>query len=95
MTYVPKPIDTSHVVVPERLLNAIEGIAENTHEVWSQGRIAEGWSYGPQRDEAKREHPSLVPYAKLPEAEKQIDRATALQAIKVALALGFRIECPA
>ena len=44
--YIPKPVDTSHIVLSEELEALTEQIAENVHEVWSQGRIAEGWTYG-------------------------------------------------
>lgn len=69
-----------------------EQLAENAHEVWAQRRMAEGWRYGPQRDEVKKEHPSLVPYENLPESEKEYDRSTAIEMLKVLFALGYRIE---
>ena len=55
--YEPKPIDTSEVVLPEQLLELTEEIAKNVHEVWSAGRIAEGWKYGPFKDSIKKETP--------------------------------------
>ena len=45
-TYKPNPIDTSHVVLPEDLMQLMEQIAENVHENWAAGRMAEGWVYG-------------------------------------------------
>lgn len=48
--YEPKPIDTSDVVLPAELLALTEKIAENVHEVWAAGRIAEGWTYGEKKD---------------------------------------------
>ena len=54
--------------------------------------MAEGWRPGPRRDDAKKEHPSLVPYKDLPEGEKEYDRSTALETLKVLLALGYRVE---
>ena len=44
--YEPKPIDTSDVILPEDLLELIEKIAENVHNVWAKGRIEEGCKYG-------------------------------------------------
>jgi hypothetical protein len=55
-------------------------------------RLAEGWNYGPHRDDERKLHPGLVVYAELPEAEKEYDRATAVQALKAVVALGYRIE---
>ena len=90
--YRPAPIDLSDIVLPDSLLELTEAIAENTHEVWSQSRLSEGWTYGPRRDDAKLKHPDLIPYADLPEIEKEYDRATAMNAIKLIVKLGYRIE---
>ena len=90
--YQPKPIDTSDVIVPEELLSLVEDIAKNVHEVWAKNRIKEGWTYGEQRDSIKKTTPCLVPYEELPENEKEYDRQTALETIKLAIKLGFKIE---
>lgn len=90
--YNPKPIDTGMIELPEELLELTERIAENVHDIWAKGRIAEGWSYGPQRDDKKKETPCLVPYGELPEGEKEYDRNTALETLKLIMALGYRIE---
>ena len=39
--------------------------------------MSQGWTWGPLRDDASKEHPCLVPYAELPEIEKEYDRSTA------------------
>lgn len=90
--YKPNPIDTSNVNLPEDLLELAEKIAENVHENWSQGRIADGWVYGAARDDVKKTTPCLVPYSELSEEEKEYDRNTALQTLKLIVALGYRIE---
>jgi hypothetical protein len=90
--YEPTPIDTSHVTLPRDLVELVECLAEHNHDIWAQQRMAEGWTYGPQRDDAKKQHPDLVPYAELPEGEKEYDRKTAIGLIKAMLALGYRIE---
>ena len=46
----------------------------------------------PRRDDARKEHPNLVPYEELSEADKDYDRATAMETIKAILSLGYRIE---
>lgn len=89
--YQPKPMDTEHIRLPEELLELTEQIAENVHENWAAARVAEGWVYGPLRDDTKRQTPCLVPYDQLPEEEKEYDRRTALQTIKMMIALGYRI----
>lgn len=90
-SYVPKPLDTTHVELPESLAALLERLAENTHEVWAAQRTRDGWTYGPQRDDATKQHPCLVPYHALPETEKEYDRRTAAETLKVVLALGYRI----
>lgn len=89
--YVPKPLDTSDVVLPPDILDLTELIAENTHDVWAAGRIAEGWTYGPVKDSIARTTPDLVPYSELPDSEKAYDRNTALETLKLIVKLGYRI----
>ena len=90
--YTPKPIDTSNVELPNSLLELTEKIAENVHENWSEGRMADGWVYGEARDDVKKTTPCLVPYSELAEEEKEFDRNTALQTLKLIVALGYQIE---
>ncbi|MCI9006104.1 MAG: Ryanodine receptor Ryr [Lachnospiraceae bacterium] len=92
--YEPKPIDTSDVILPEGLLSLTEKIAENVHDVWAAGRISEGWSYGAQKDAEKKITPLLVPYHELPESEKEYDRKTALETIKLIVKMGYHIAKP-
>ena len=93
-SYVPAPLDTSAVHLPPRLLELAERLAQNTHEVWSSQRLADGWTLGPTRDDATKTHPCLVPYDELPEGEKHYDRRISIETIKMIVALGFRIEPP-
>lgn len=90
--YTPKPLDTSAVQLDDGLLELTEHIAKNVHEVWAAGRIADGWMYGDTRDDAKKTTPCLVPYEQLPETEKAFDRNTALETIKLIIALGYTVE---
>lgn len=90
--YKPTPLDLSDVVLPESLIELTEAIAENTHEVWSWNRMNEGWTYGPERDDRKKEHPDLIPYSELPESEKAYDRATAMNTIKLIVKLGYTLH---
>ena len=90
--YIPNPLNTENIELPKELLELTEQIAENVHEVWAAGRIAEGWTYGDVRDDAKKQTPCLVPYSELPESEKEYDRNTALETLRLILALGYRIE---
>lgn len=92
MSYRPDPIDTSNIALPPELLELTERLAENAHDVWARQRIAEGWTYGPQRDDMAKKHPDLVPYGELPESEKEYDRSAAMETLKAIVALGYRTE---
>lgn len=89
--YQPKPIDTGDVRLSGDILELTERIAENAHEVWAQGRIAEGWTYGEIKDSVLKTTPCLVPYSELPESEKDYDRNTALETLKLIQKLGYKI----
>ena len=91
MKYTPKPIDTSDIVLTEDILELSELIAKNTHEVWSENRMADGWTYGAERNDQKKHHPCLIPYEDLPESEKEYDRATSMQTLKLIMKLGYKI----
>lgn len=90
--YIPTPVDTRAVELPAELMPLIELMAKNVHEVWAQNRMAEGWTYGRERDDVQKHHPCLVPYEELPENEKEYDRATSCETIKLILQSGFNIS---
>lgn len=90
--YVPYPVDTSSVKLSGELTALQEDLARNVHEVWAAGRLAEGWKYGAVRNDARKEHPCLVPYDQLPESERAYDRRTSLETLKVIRKLGWKIE---
>jgi ryanodine receptor 2 len=92
MQYTPAPLDTSSVVLSESLAALLERLAENTHEVWAVARTADGWTYGPVRDDLNKRHPCLVPYPHLPESEKEYDRTVVRETIKALLQLGWTIH---
>lgn len=89
--YNPQPIDVSNVKLDDDLVELTETIAQDVHDIWAVKRINEGWSYGPVRDDDKKHNPDLIPYADLPESEKDYDREMATHAIKVIKRLGYRI----
>lgn len=89
--YTPAPIDTSQIELPPEIQQLAERLAENTHEVWAAQRLADGWRLGPERDDAQKLHPCLIPYADLPEAEKAYDRNTALETLRLISLLGYGI----
>ena len=91
MQYVPKPIETASIEISEDLVELTERLAENAHDNWAVLRMSEGWKWGSQRDDGARLHPDLIPYADLPDSEKEYDRRSAMETLKAIIALGFRI----
>jgi hypothetical protein len=90
LPYHPQPIDTSKVELRD-LQPLVEALVRNAHEIWSAQRMKDGWTWGPHRDDARLQHPSLVPYEELPDSEKFYDRAMVTETLKAALALGYRL----
>lgn len=91
-SYMPNPLDVSNITLPDGLNPLIELVARNVHETWAQGRIDEGWTYGPVRNDTMKQHPCLVTYDDLPENEKDYDRRTAIVTLKSIIKLGWSIE---
>ncbi|MFI9489038.1 RyR domain-containing protein [Promicromonospora sp. NPDC052451] len=73
---------TEHGRIPEPVVDAR---AVDEHDRWTAEKVAAGWTYGPQRDDARRLHPDLRPWDELSEADREKDRA-AIRAIPVILA---------
>lgn len=90
--YIPQPLDTSDIQLPEELLLLVEQMSKNVHEVWAKNRIEQGWCYGKERNDTLKQHPCLIPYEDLPESEQAYDRDTAISTLKLICKLGFRIS---
>ena len=92
MDYKPTPVNTDDVDLPKDILNLCEQLAKNTHDVWAKSRVEQGWTYGEIRNDAKKETPCLVAYDNLSENEKEYDRSTAMQTLKLIIKLGYAIR---
>lgn len=90
--YLPQPIDTKEIILGEDILELSEKLAKNTHEVWAAQRIKDGWKYGEKRDDPLKTHPGIRPYEELTEEEKEYDRNTSLETLKLIIKLGYKIE---
>lgn len=90
--YEPNPIDTSQARLPSDIKRLAELLAKNAHQIWAKARMADGWRYGPNRSDSRKEHPCLVPYEQLPESEKEYDRMTAMETLGAIVALGYEIR---
>jgi hypothetical protein len=91
-SYRPRPIVVDHVRLNDELLALMERLAEHAHDVWAEQRLLDGWRHGPQRDDAAKLHPCLVPYSHLSEEEKQYDRNAVLGTLRAIVALGFVVS---
>lgn len=89
--YEPHPLNLEDVPLTEDLQELQEAIAENAHEVWAAARKAEGWTYGPVRNDTLKQHPDLIPYSALPDSEKEYDRLMAFNTIKLVKKLGWKL----
>lgn len=89
--YEPYPISLDDVELSDDLTELREAIAENAHEIWAKARTDQGWTYGPERNDQKKETPDMVPYCNLPESEKLYDREMAMQTLKLVKKLGYEI----
>lgn len=92
--YQPKALDASAQRLPEGLEELTEELARNVHDTWAAARFEQGWKYGPERSDALKTHPCLVPYEDLPEIEKEYDRQTARRTILYILSAGAKIIPP-
>lgn len=92
--YDPEPVRLDGVDLSDDLIELREAIAENLHDVWAITRISEGWTYGPARDDEKKQHPDIIPYCALPDGEKEYDRLMAWNTLKLVKKLGFEIKMP-
>ena len=91
MKYNPNPMQTDDITLSDDLVALTELIASNVHDVWAAGRVKEGWTYGKVKDTEKKTTPCLVPYDELPESEKEYDRNTAMETLKLITKLGYKI----
>jgi hypothetical protein len=92
--YSPNPVCVEDIGLSEELEALLERLAANAHDVWAAQRLADGWSYGPKRDDTLRCHPCLVAYSELSEEEKTYDRLLVEQTLKTILKLGYEIRTP-
>ncbi len=59
--YTPKPIDTAAITLTPDQNELIEHLAKNAHETWAAKRLADGWTWGKNRDDGKKHHPCSHP----------------------------------
>lgn len=92
--YIPQPIDTSSIELPDNLKPLLEAMAKNVHEIWDarahQSRL--DWTSGDKHDDENKHNLCLVPYEELPESEKEYDCNTLVETLKLIMKLEFEIS---
>ena len=70
----------------------LESLAMREHARWMRERQRCGWTYAPQRDEARKRHPLLIPWEQLSAAEQEKDRDTIRNLTALIEQAGFRVR---
>jgi hypothetical protein len=86
-----KPVIITADELRARLENNMERLAEAEHDGWLAQRRQNGWRWAATRDDARKQHPAMLPYANLPEREKDKDRNTIRHYPDFAAHSGYRI----
>ena len=87
--FVPHPVETKDINLPQFIESVVDKLAENIHEIWAMNKINAQWSYGEMRDDMNKRHPCLTSFERLPISEKKYDTNLALQTLKTIMALGL------
>jgi hypothetical protein len=69
----------------------LELLAEAAHRVWVEGKLRDGWKYGPVIDKSNKIHSCLVPYEQLSEADKESDRDMVRGIPTILAAAGYKM----
>ncbi|VUZ49839.1 unnamed protein product, partial [Hymenolepis diminuta] len=89
--FVPVPISTDKIHLPNVVERIRDKLAENLHELWSMRKIEQGWVFGERRDEARRRHPCLCAFDKLQQQERLYNVTMALENLKTIFSLRYNI----
>ncbi|KAM7538970.1 hypothetical protein Aperf_G00000057777 [Anoplocephala perfoliata] len=89
--FVPIPISTDNIYLPNVVERIRDKLAENIHELWAMRKIEQGWTFGDRRDEARRRHPCLCAFDKLQQQERLYNVTMALENLKTIFALRYNI----
>jgi len=75
-----------------RLESLLELLARDEHERWMEWHYANGWVFNRTRDNQRKRHDQLLPYAQLNDENKNKDRAQVRRIPKFAAAAGLRVR---
>lgn len=89
-TWRPTPIDTEGVKTPATIKDSwIEGVAEDSHEVWAKDMVEDGWTWGHHIDSSGRRHHKLLPWSFLTEPQKSLYRSFVKELVRSVVAFGY------
>lgn len=71
--------------------NYLELLAEAEHDGWMDCKLANGWTFGPKRDDDLRIHHLLKPYADLTEEQKDKDRDSVRHYPAILVGIDYKI----
>ena len=63
---------------------------EQSHESWMREKLADGWMYGEVKNPEAKQHPCLVAYAELPQAQRVKDHIF-IGVVRAAARLAFEL----
>lgn len=69
----------------------LERLAEAAHVVWMEGKLRDGWKYGPVIDKPNKIHSCLVSYNQLSEVDKESDRDMVRGIPSILAAAGYKM----
>jgi hypothetical protein len=69
----------------------LELLAEEEHKRWMRVRAGGGWRRGPVKDSTQRTHPSMIPYERLSESERDKDRERILRLPEILAQAGLGV----
>ena len=70
----------------------LEILAQLEHERWMNAKLSAGWQVATKTDKAKKLHRALVPWADLPDEEKNKDREMVRGIPRILARAGFAVE---
>jgi hypothetical protein len=85
-------LDNAPTAIPDFLLDAVDVMAFNLHELWAVQKVAAGYVWGETRNDTDKVHPDLVPYFALARAEQDYDRRASMYCIKCLQTAGYTIK---
>lgn len=91
--YIPTPVNTKSITLNPALEAVIAKFSEHYHDCWAVKKVDQGWVYGAEYDEDKKQHPMLKPYQLLTEREKFKYTEPVRESLKCTLALGWVLDC--